>query len=107
MNMFSNKFEKRSHAFALGFVFYNFAAIRRPLGATPSGAPGLVAAVLKTAAVVGLIRAETAEILTMRTLSEKGDEIPNSDTAGPAMKPTPVSAVARWCEKSAGNPRWR
>lgn len=66
MNMFSNKFEKRSHAFALGFVFYNFAAIMRPLGATPSGAPGLVEAVLKTAAVVGLILAETAEILTMR-----------------------------------------
>jgi hypothetical protein len=40
MNMFSNKFEKRSHAFALDFVFYNFAAIRRPLGATPSRAPG-------------------------------------------------------------------
>jgi hypothetical protein len=34
MNMFSNKFEKRSHAFALDFVFYNFAAIMRPLGVT-------------------------------------------------------------------------
>ena len=64
MNMFSNKFEKRSHAVALDFVFYNFAAIGRPLGATPSGR---LEAVLKTAAVVGLIRAETAENLTMRT----------------------------------------
>jgi hypothetical protein len=31
--MFSNKFERRAHAFALDFVFYNFAAIMRPLGA--------------------------------------------------------------------------
>jgi hypothetical protein len=61
---------------------------------------------LKTADVVGLIYAETAEILTMRTLSEKGDEIPNRDMTGQAMKPAPVSTVVRWCEKSAGNPRW-
>ena len=67
MNMFSNKFEKRSHAFALGFVFYNFAAIRRPETAWRDALGGRLEAALKTAAVVGLIRAETAEILTIRT----------------------------------------
>lgn len=64
MNMFSNKIEKRGHAFALEFVFYNFAAIIRPLGAAPSVA---LEAIMKMAEVVGLICAETAEILTMRT----------------------------------------
>jgi len=47
VNAFSNKFEKRSHAFASNFVFYNFRRIITMLGVTPAVASGLVETVMK------------------------------------------------------------
>ena len=47
INVFSNKFEKRSHAFASNFVFYNFCRINTTLGVTPAVASGLVEPVMK------------------------------------------------------------
>jgi hypothetical protein len=107
MNVLSNKFGKRSQAFALHLVFCNFHCVDKTPGVTHPMASG-PAGDLKVADLTGWIDAEAANIPTARGPYRKMvDEISNRDGAGQSVKPAPVSAVARWCAKSAGNSQWR